>query len=82
MAAWKIKIFAQNPPVGGTPASETMNVGHRDGEQGAVFASPAKSVISSCGSRSADGDRHRERADVHDRVDQDVGDGTPGTPSG
>ena len=51
MAAWKTRILAQNPPVGGTPASEIMNAVIATARMGARRASPAKSVIRSVGSR-------------------------------
>ena len=51
IAARKTRILAQNPPVGGTPASEIMNTVIATARIGARLASPAKSVISSVGSR-------------------------------
>ena len=51
IAARKIRIFAQNPPVGGTPASEIMNVVIATARSGARLASPAKSLMRSVGSR-------------------------------
>ena len=49
IAAWKMSSFPQNPPVGGTPASETMNTAMPTASSGAVSRSPAKSAICSVG---------------------------------
>jgi hypothetical protein len=51
IAAPKIRIFAQNPAAGGTPARDTMNSVIPTARNGATRATPAKSEIRSRGLR-------------------------------
>ena len=46
-----MRNLAQNPPVGGMPASETMNAVMPTASSGARRTSPAKSAISRPGER-------------------------------
>ncbi len=51
IAARKMNNFAQNPPVGGIPASDTMNTVMPIARMGAIRTRPLKSEIISCGWR-------------------------------
>ena len=74
IAAAKMPSLPQNPPVGGTPASDTMNAVIATPSNGADFISPAKSSIRRLGRRSDTAVATANDAEVHHRVDQDVGD--------